>query len=103
MRTVFHHKEIMWKLCGATIICGNIYVGYGLSVLIPQRIGLSNIYVNGMFLGISELIGNFIVIPLGHKVKRRWFNFVCALSIVICCVILLIFELVKDGINASTL
>lgn len=103
IRTVFHHKPLLWKLLGAAIIAGNIYVGYGLSILIPQRIGLSNIYVNGIFLGVSELIGNFIVIPLGDKVKRRWFNFTCSLTIVLCCVVLLIFELVKDSIQENVL
>lgn len=65
--------------------------------------GLSNIYVNGIFLGISELLGNFIIIPFGDKLKRRILNFVCSLVITLCCVVLLIFELVKDNISPGSL
>ena len=91
------------KLFGAAILAGNIYIGYGLSILIPQRLGLANIYVNGIFLGVSELIGNFIMIPLGSKIKRRHLNFGCSFAITMCCLVLLIFEMVKDRINETTL
>lgn len=94
---------MLWKLIGATALAGNMYVGYGLCILIPQHIGLSNIYVNGIFLGVSELIGNFIIIPLGDRIKRRYLNFFCSLIITLCCVVLLIFELVKESMNSTAL
>ena len=96
-------KSILLRLIGVTLITGNIYIGYSLSLLIPQRIGLKNIYLNGIFLGVSEIISYIIAIPIGSIVKRRHLNFMCASMIVIFDLLLIIFDLTSDSWNHQAL
>lgn len=35
IKKLIHHKELLLQLSGAAILAGNIYLGYGLSILIP--------------------------------------------------------------------
>ena len=51
--------------------------------------GIHNIYLNGIILGISEIIGNLSIAPFADRVKRRQLNFVCSLSIIIIALLLL--------------
>jgi MFS family permease len=96
-------KSILLRLIGVTLITGNIYIGYSISLLIPQRIGLSNIYLNGIFLGVSEIISYVIAIPIGSIVKRRHLNFMCAALVVVLDVILIILDLSADSLQIQTL
>jgi MFS family permease len=96
-------KSIVWRLVGVTVITGNIYIGYSLSLLIPQRIGLSNIYLNGIFLGVSEIISYLIAIPIGSCVQRRHLNFMCALGIAILDVLLIVLDFTGESIDGQVL
>jgi len=96
-------KSIVWRLIGVTLITGNIYIGYSLSLLIPQRIGLSNIYLNGIFLGVSEIISYLIAIPIGSRVQRRHLNFMCAFSIFVLDLLLLVLDFTGDSIDSQLL
>jgi MFS family permease len=98
-----NNRPQLLKLVGVTAITANIYIGYSLSLLIPQKIGLANLNINGAFLGISEIIGYFIVIPLGSIIPRRMLNFVCAASVVGLDIILLLFEFTGDSWSDSAL
>ncbi len=88
-------------MIGVIVITGNIYVGYSLSLLIPQKLGLQNIYINGIFLGISEIIGYFIVIPIASIVKRRQLNFWCSFAVVILNLVLLFLEFITEFMNPN--
>ena len=96
-------KSILFRLIGVTLLTGNLYIGYSLSLLIPQRIGLKNIYLNGIFLGVSEIISYIIAIPIGSLVKRRHLNFMCAAMIVALDLILLALDFSADSWSHQTL
>lgn len=66
------------------VVTGNIYIGYGLSLLIPDKMGIKNIYLNGSLLGVSEMVAAIVSSLIAHKVKRRSLNmFHCYNTIVI--------------------
>lgn len=96
-------KELIFRLVGVTLIAGNIYIGYSLSLLIPQRIGLKNIYLNGIFLGVSEIISYIIAIPIGSLIKRRHLNFGCAAGIVLLDICLIVLDLTAESWSHQTL
>jgi MFS family permease len=52
----------------------NIYIGYNMSVLTPASMGIDNIYLNGILLGISEIVGYLMIITIAHKTPRRTLN-----------------------------
>lgn len=94
---------VLFKLIGVTIITANIYIGYSLSILIPQKIGLASINVNGMFLGLSETVGYLIVIPFGNLIPRRVLNFVCCALVIILCCFLIAFDFTAKDWNEQVL
>lgn len=97
IKKICSNKQVVKRMIGVIILSSNIYIGYTLSILIPQRLGLANIYLNGVFLGVSELLGNFIIIPFGNKLKRRHLNFFCAFSITICALFLIVLDVAGDS------
>ena len=99
----YKNKALFYRLVGVTVITGNIYIGYSLSLLIPQRIGLKNIYLNGIFLGVSELISYIIAIPIGSIVKRRHLNFGCAAAIIVLDLLLIVLDLTAESWAPATL
>lgn len=96
-------RATLLKLIGVTMITANIYIGYSLSILIPQKIGLADIHLNGVFLGISEILGYIFVILFGNLIPRRILNFSCALIVILLDVVLLIFDSTSNRWNNSTL
>lgn len=67
-----------------TMVTSNIYIGYGLSLLIPNKMGIKNIYINGSLLGVSEMTAAIVSSFIAHKVKRRSLNvFHCINTIMI--------------------
>lgn len=97
------NRPQLFTLLGVTAITGNIYIGYSLSLLIPQKIGLANLNVNGAFLGLSELLGYFFVIPFGNLIPRRTLNFLCAAAVIGLDVILILLEFTADSFSDSGL
>lgn len=77
--TVPHHeykftlKTLKKTLC-YTIVTANIYLGYGMTLLIPDKMGITNIYLNGVLLGVSEMFAAIISSFIAHKVKRKSLN-----------------------------
>lgn len=98
-----HNRPQLFKLIGVTCITANIYIGYSLSLLIPQKIGLDNLNLNGAFLGVSEILGYFFVIPFGSVIPRKTLNFACAAIVIILDVILIVFDLTAEGWSNSAL
>lgn len=96
-------RQMLFRLVGVTAITANIYIGYSLALLIPQKIGLANLNLNGAFLGISEIIGYFFVIPFGNIIPRRFLNFGCALAVIGLDLVLIMIELTSPAWNMSTL
>lgn len=86
------NRSFTSRLFCVLFVAGNIFMGYALSLLIPQRLGLQSIYLNGVLLGVAEIIGNLIIAPIANKVHRRSLNFNCAAGEVILCFVLLLLE-----------
>ena len=57
-----------------TIVLANIYLGYGLSLLIPGKLGIDNIYINGILMGGSEMLGYILSCFNAHRIKRKTLN-----------------------------
>ena len=68
----------------------NIYFGYGFALLIPQEMGIDNPYVNGMLIGIADLIGFTIVFFFIEKFSRKSFNLFTVMAIIVCSAFLLL-------------
>ena len=96
-------QSVVMRLIGVTLIAGNIYIGYSLSILVPQRMGLKNVYINGIFLGFSEILGYFFIIPIANIVKRRHLNFLCNAAIVAFDLLLLALDMTAEDWNPKTL
>ena len=75
---------------GFVIIAANIYLGYGMSLLVTQKIGINNVYVNGCLFGASELLGAIITIMIAAKVQRRLLNIANSLVTIQAALLLLV-------------
>jgi OCT family organic cation transporter-like MFS transporter 4/5 len=91
-KTKFQNKESYFKFMNyglavkivlLSIIFTNIYIGYGLSLLIPATLGIDNIYLNGILLGISETIGYLVITFNAHRTPRKLLNIVNSSSTII--------------------
>ena len=65
-----------------SIVLINIYIGYGMTLLVPESMGIDNIYLNGVLLGLSELVGYSTVIIFAHKIPRRKLNILNSASLI---------------------
>ena len=100
---IYKDRQVLFKLIGVTVITANIYIGYSLSLLIPQKIGLASININGMFLGLSEIMGYLFVIPFGNLIPRRILNFSCCAAVIILCCFLIAFDITAKKWNENVL
>lgn len=78
---LFTSPRLLFRLVSMSIVGGALYsIFYGLSTDISS-IGLSNVSIAGILLGVTQTIGYFIVLPFVHKMKRRFWTlmFYCAM------------------------
>jgi len=66
--------QLIAKICLLSVVFVNIYIGYGLSLLIPATLGIDNIYLNGILLGVSETFGYMIVTFNAYRIPRKFLN-----------------------------
>lgn len=92
----FDTKKLLMSI-GLIFVIGNNYLSYGMTLLITQKIGIDNIYINGTLFGLSELVAAIITILIAAKVRRRMLNIISCLIIILAAIILLLFRLL--GLN----
>jgi hypothetical protein len=69
----------------------NLYIGYGISMISVANIGIDNIYLNGMLLGLSEVLGYLIITFKAHRIRRRVLNIgTCAFMILISIILVIV-------------
>ena len=83
--TWFYVKRLIYL----TVLMGNLYITYGLTLLIPQKLGIDNIYINGILLGASEMFGYLIITFVAHKTKRKKLNLVVAIATIVVAALLM--------------
>ena len=66
--------KVALKILGFIIVIANVYVVEGILFLIPQEMGIDNIYLNGSLLGMIDLVTYATLISVVHKMKRRASN-----------------------------
>lgn len=92
-----------WKMIKRLIffsgVLGNIYIGNGLTLIIPAKLGLDNIYLNGALLGLAETLGYLIVYPIAHKLKRRKLILFYILSSFVSTTLFLVIEFAGWNVN----
>ena len=74
--------RIYMKIACITLIVANLYISDGILTLIPQEMGIDNIYLNGALLSFSEMAGYLSLVFVAHKIKRRLLNIIICLSII---------------------
>lgn len=68
------NKRNLVHMLGLILIGGFQYcLFYGMSINIDS-LGLKDIKLNGMLLGVTQAIGYIAVIPFTHRMKRRWWS-----------------------------
>ena len=68
-------------------------VFYGMTTSV-QELGLKNIQLNGMMIGVCQTIGYLFILPFTHKIPRKQFMKIFQATIVISAVVLFIIGLV---------
>lgn len=91
------------KLAGYILLISNLYFGYGFALLIPQEMGIDNPYINGVLLGVADLIGFTIVLFFIDKFPRNWFHrvhvFIIIISSILLFIICLLFKRSSNNIK----
>ena len=71
----------LYALVTLIFVGGLIYMlFYGMSINI-QELGLKNIKMNGILLGVTQAIGNLSVVPFMHKMPRRLWTIIFQIAI----------------------
>ena len=80
----------LWKsrnlknLFSLAFVIGVAYLLYGNSLLINQKMGFDKPVMNGVLLGVSEILGNVIIYFIANEWGRKKVNLVTNCSLVIC-------------------
>lgn len=85
--------KVYLRMFAITIVIANLYIVEGILVLIPQEMGIDNIYLNGTLLGISEIFAYLALVFVAYKIKRRFLN-------VSICLIIILISLISLAIAA---
>lgn len=67
-------QKIIMQIIFYIIIISNLCVLEGILTLIPQEMGIDNIYLNGVLLSIIDFVSYISLVFLVHKIKRRKYN-----------------------------
>ena len=82
-----------------SLLLGNMYFGFGLAVLIPQQMGLHNPYVNGVLIGISNIVAHIFMLFTFHLFTRKFYHYFHISGMVFLSIILMILSLKFDSNN----
>ena len=84
--------KLAMRLFLLTVVMGNLYITYGLTLLIPQKLGIDNIYINGVLLGASEMAGYLIITFIAHKTRRKLLNLATVIATIAICTMLMVIK-----------
>lgn len=84
------------KILAITLVVGNLYVSEGLLALIPQEMGIDNIYLNRVCLGLAEVGAYLTLVFVSYKIKRRLLNIMICITVVIISLSVLTIALLDD-------
>ena len=101
IRSFFAQKQQLISLVGYIVLIGNIYFGYGLTLLIPQEMGLKNIYLNGTLIGFADIMGYAFLAFTIKYFSRKFFHYFHVLGIIICCSFLFLVGILFDRSSFS--
>ena len=88
-----------FKLFCCSIIMGTLYAEYGISLMINQKLGIDNIYLNGILLGVFESIGYTLIYFYADKLGRRQINIYSNAFVLMCATsLLLIGNMNSEGV-----
>ena len=73
------------------LLIGNIYFGYAFAMLIPQKMGIENPYINGCLIGLADILAFGFVSCTINKVSRRFYHNVQVVGILVVTGLLLSF------------
>ena len=85
-------KAHVWRLFLLTVVMGNLYITYGLTLLIPSKLGIDNIYINMGLLAVSELLGYLVITFIAHRTRRKLLNLATVLATLAISTILMIIK-----------
>ena len=54
---------------------GNMAFGFALASLIPQKMGLHNPYVNGIMIGLSNIVAHIFMLLTFHIFSRKCYHY----------------------------
>ena len=90
------------KTFGASILLMSmIYLGYGVSMQINQKLGIKNPYLNGILLGICETGGYFMGAMLSNKLTRRTINIIANSVLLICSFIIIVMDVIYNSESSN--
>lgn len=83
---ILHNLQFLFKNYSTKLILSifflcNIYINSCMTQIMPQKLGINNIYIMSTLFAISDLIGFLIMIPISHTIKRRKLNITCNIII----------------------
>ena len=68
----------LFRLIGGCILGINIYVNESVTLLIPQRLGIDDIYLMNILIHTADLLGLLLLFPVSHLIsKKRIYIGVC--------------------------
>ena len=96
LKIIFGPKHLK-KILLCLIYYSNNYINQCVGIIMPQKLGLDNIYIMGTLLCISDLLGYLIILPFSHKIQRRYLNAGCNIAYIIGGLLLLLNEANKGN------
>ena len=73
----------MKNLISLAFVIGVAYLLYGNTLLINQKMGFQKPVMNGVLLGVSEILGNVVIYFIANEWGRKKVNFVTNFSLAI--------------------
>lgn len=86
-------------LIGYVFMISNLYFGYGFAILIPQQMGIDNAYLNGVLIGVADLVGFLVVFAFINRFPRKAFHRFHIWGMIVCAGVLLVIGLMFDKSN----
>lgn len=99
---IYHNLRYLFtnystKLILSIFFLCNIYINSCITQIMPQKLGINNIYIMSTLFAISDLIGFLIMIPISHTIRRRKLNITCNLIILTSAFLLYINEFNRES------
>ena len=91
LKIIFSKKYLLKIIC-CMVFYASMYINQCVVIIMPQKLGIENIYVMNTLLNISDLLGYLLILPFSHTLKRRKVNIICNICVIIGALLLLLNE-----------